>query len=239
MRIPVWFQVLWWFAIVITLTLFLSARYGRFLDGTAKPQDIFLSLIWFALILMPLFSEVKLFGVSLKREIESLRSDVSHGFTNLRSDIRNAIEVRAQVNPVFNIPGPPPDAQLLAIEQRLTRAFDEALRSRGLTPVQPREIEAPDDVLFLFRARYNVEKEVRRLWQQRMDQPQATRYRSVSLMAEGLEHAQIIDPRIASGIIEVYRATSPGVHGVAVTPGQVRFVHDVAPSVIAALRAIE
>jgi hypothetical protein len=90
----------------------------------------------------------------------------------------------------------------------------------------------------LFQARYNIEKEIRRLWGGHMDDPVTARRLPITRMVQALAEAGVIDPRIASAIRDVYAVASLSVHVETVSPAQIAFVRDVATELIAALRAI-
>jgi len=234
MKLPNWFKVIWWILLLVVLTYFLSQRYNSFVEGTATPMDIFLFLIWVALLLVPLFQEVSFFGVKLKKEIDSLKSDVKEQITNLRSEIQNSIDIRTQI---ITTP-PPPDSRLPELEERFKQIMEDTLRIQGVQrPVDvPEQIDVPEDVSFLFSVRYGIERELRRIWEQRFDRrPVRTISQIVSLLAE----SELIDPRLANVIRDVYAVCSEAVHANQVTDNQVSFVRDIAPKLMASLRAMQ
>ena len=60
MKFANWFRIGWWFALTIAAAFFLTSRYATFVIGKATPVDAFVFLIWVALLLVPIFSEVSL-----------------------------------------------------------------------------------------------------------------------------------------------------------------------------------
>ena len=70
MKLPSWFRVIWWFVLVGFFIFLFVQRYDSIINGTATATDIAIFLIFTALIAIPLFQEVSLFGVSFKKEIE-------------------------------------------------------------------------------------------------------------------------------------------------------------------------
>lgn len=91
-------RLIWWVAMVlffslVTMELWRPTFYGDF--RYIKGNGIILFLVWIALLLWPLFKEINLFGLSLKKEIDSLRLEVKEQrlefreqIVSLKSDIR-------------------------------------------------------------------------------------------------------------------------------------------------------
>lgn len=243
MQLPNWLKILWWLLLLGALTFFLHSRYPDLIAGKASPADIVVFLIWIALLLAPLFSEVTLLGISLKQDIKDLKESVSTQVAEIRSEVRNAVDVRTTFSPHFNIPAPASDAQLPDLEARIKAALSEALATHGVGPQKNKPtLEAPDDVALLFAARYGIERELRRIvdeHEMRTVSPDIRR-RAVPVfqLVRKLVTAEIIEPKLASAISEVYSVCSPGIHGEPVTEAQVTFVREVAPELISALKAV-
>ena len=91
MKLPNWFKILWWVAILLIVTVFLYHRYPDLIKGNATSADIFISLIWVGLVLLPLFEELSFFGITFKKEVEKLKSDITTQFDTLKADIKNTI----------------------------------------------------------------------------------------------------------------------------------------------------
>ena len=98
MKLPNWFKIIWWIFLLIIVSVFLYNRYPHFTAGTSTTADIFIFLIWVALCLLPLFEELSFFGVTLKKEVEKLKADITHQISNLKADIKSTVNVQ------FNVP---------------------------------------------------------------------------------------------------------------------------------------
>jgi hypothetical protein len=236
MQFPNWLKIAWWGLLVVVLSSLMYSRASAFSMGTATGIDAVFFVVWLAVLLAPLYQEVDLFGVRLKQQISELKGEVA----GLRNDIRNTIDVRAQVNPVFNMPAPPPDAQLPAIEERLRAMLPQVLQDMGIEqPPAVVEIAAPDDVSLLFAARYRIERELRRIWREFGQADDQRRPLPPYQIARVLAREGLLDERLARAVQDVYRVASPAIHGEPVTEAQVAFVRDVAPSVISTLEALQ
>jgi len=94
MKLPNWFKILWWIALLFIVTVFLYNRYPVLIKGDATTADIFIFLIWVALCLLPLFEELSFFGITFKKEVEKLKSDITAQFDTLKADIKNTINLQ-------------------------------------------------------------------------------------------------------------------------------------------------
>lgn len=235
MKIPNWAKLAWWAVLVCTLTYFLWARLPDLLSGEAAAADIAVFGVWMALLLSPLFTEVELFGVTLKNEIEELKENLTTQIGDIRNDIRNAVDVRATVSPIFNIPSPPKDSELPGMLEDIKSAISSAFAEHGAPSTTQANINVPEEVAFLFETRYNLERELRRLAAQ-----SGVRNRPVPgmQMLRELIAAGVLPQDLGRAVEDAYRVCSPAVHGDSVSPEKVMFVREVATDLISALRAI-
>ncbi|WP_414877072.1 hypothetical protein [Pseudomonas jessenii] len=243
MKLPNWFKIIWWVLLTAVLTYFLYNRYPDLITGQAAPADIAVFVIWIALLLTPLFNELSLFGLKFKHELDELKSFLSTQVSEIRSDVRNAVDIRTTFSPHFNLPIPAADAQLPDIEARIRSALSDALAAHGvpLTP-PPAPISIPDDTAFLFAARYNIELEMRRIAEERQievgDSLRPRHMVPIHQLARYLSESNLIEPRLVTAIREVYSICSYAIHGESVSEAKLAFVHELAPELVATLKAI-
>lgn len=232
MRLPNWFKVVWWALLIALLTFFLSQRYPDLVEGRATPSDVFVFSVWAALVLVPLFQELNLFGIELKQEVRELRSELKSELVNLRSQIRSTAEAEARVNLV-----PLPDAELPSLEKRAQVAIKKTIQQHG-SPHEPSLISVDDYTQVLFEARYSIERELRRIAAARLDISGEGNPRPIVEVIGTLVESQLLDFGLASAIREVYAICSFAVHGQTPSEAQVRFVENVLPGLLKALHAI-
>jgi hypothetical protein len=240
MQLPNWFKVLWWFFLIIVIGSYLFERHSSLVHGNASGFDIFVFLVWVALCLIPFFQEMSFFGMKFRQELREFRHHVDERISFLQNDIRNTIELRSQINPQFTFGAIPSDAQLPAIEQRIRDTIAAEMQKYGpsLPPTASQEIKVEDErILLMLAARYNIERELRRLSSQYLDlQPE--RGLNFSRQLADLANNEIIDRPLANAIRQVYMLCSSAIHGRDVTEAQIKFVRETAPGLIAALKAI-
>jgi hypothetical protein len=240
MKFPNWFKIVWWLIILVSIGFLLYQRYADISTGKGNSVDLFILVIWVALAISPLFQEISLPGVTLKQQFEELKKDVKQEFVNVRTAIANSVDVRTQVNSFY--PAPPPDNQLPALEEKVKTAVANALEKYGLEPKKDglEILKVDDDTLFLFSARYSLEKEIRRIWKERIDDENLNQRRPLSVLSlvQGIVQAELINPQFGHLIREVYSVCSPAIHGEEISEAKVSFVKDVVPELISVLRAI-
>jgi hypothetical protein len=235
MRLPNWFKVVWWALLIALLTFFLLQRYPDLVEGRATPPDVFVFSVWAALVLVPLFQELNLFGIEVKQEVRELRSELKSELVNLRSQIRNTADAQARIN-LF----PLPDAELPALEKRAQVAVKKTIQQHG-SPHEPSltsRISVDDYTQALFEARYSIERELRRIAAARLDISGEGNPRPIVEIIGTLVESQLLDFGLAGAIREVYAICSFAVHGQTPSEAQVRFVEDVVPGLLKALHAI-
>jgi len=259
MKLTDWAKIVWWLVLLAFFVYLLSQRFETIMQGVASAFDIVIFLILIALATIPLFQEVDFFGVRLKKEMDTLRTEFKEQIINLRADIiQNTINMRTEISPQIQFLTSPTDAELQKIKEELKSTLEQ-IKEKASEKTSP-EFEVPDDNSYLFEVRYNIENELRRIWKQwqanknqwrlwSAERPSATwagweapepeRPLTVSQIIRSLTESGIITTELSSIIREVYRACSPAIHGEEVTQTAVGFVHDVAPGLVASLKAIE
>jgi hypothetical protein len=240
MKLPNGVKIAWWLLLTGLLTVFLYHRYPDLAAGHATPADIVVFVIWIALLLAPIFSEVSLLGITLKQEIQELKGFVSAQVADIRSDVRNAVDIRTTVSPHFYLPAPVADAALPGLKANIESAVAEALAAHGVSKgVPPAVLVAPDSATLLFAARYNIELALRRIAEVRQLPAFTMRAVPIYILTRQLTEAGLIERRLADAIREVYAVCNSAVHGEPVTASQISFVEEVAPGLVAALRTIQ
>ncbi len=108
MKLPNWFKILWWILLLIGLSVFLLKRYSDLIVGKPAGIDMLVMVVWLALLLMPLFQEVSLFGLTFKKEFEALKTNVKDEVASIRAEIRNSVDIQTQIStssaPRFSTP---------------------------------------------------------------------------------------------------------------------------------------
>lgn len=241
MEFPKWFnKFIYWISLILLLIVIIIIRAKYF--NLNSPMDFVLILILFVLLLLPLFEEISIFGLRFKRELDSLRTDLKGQIINLRSEIQNSINIRNETTQNIIIPGYISDEQIKKIEENRKNTLGHVLSDKGIVITEePLNLEVEDEVQYLFKVRYNIEKEIRRIYDNYIDIPldekQKKRF-SVLRMLIDLRNFEIIDSRSFNIIREILSACNPAIHGESVSSTRVNFVKDLSPELITLLRNI-
>ncbi len=208
-------------------------RLSSFLNGNPTNMDIIVFIIWITLLIVPMFREVNIFGVGLKNEIDSLRNDVRGDMLNLRSEIQNTINFSPQIN----VGQPPSDSELPGLKEAIQKALKDAFGTEELPLTQDQEVlSTPTDAGYLFSVRYNIERELIRIWRL-LFPPEAEYLPSISSVQvlRQLLRTETIDMEFYKAIRDVYAVCNQAIHGQDVSQAKISFVRDVAPQLIAYL----
>lgn len=98
MKLPNWFKITWWLLVLLGTSVALVTRFNNISSGIYTPLDAFIFILWVILILCPIFSEIKFFGLGVKRELEDLKNTTQNQITNLRNEIQNKFNLNQTVN---------------------------------------------------------------------------------------------------------------------------------------------
>ena len=92
------FKLIWWVILTLFLSVLLLIRFKLIIAGGITNFDLFILVFWFLFILYPLFSEITLFGISVKKEIDNLRNEIKNYFFEFKSEIKNDVKVQPIIN---------------------------------------------------------------------------------------------------------------------------------------------
>lgn len=243
MRFSPWFRYSWWVLLVSILAFTLRERWEAIMTGTSQPLDVVLALILFGLLLGPLFPELTLFGVTLKQHTEEtkkeLQREIRSQFLELRLQLQSVTTASSRVVQEFYMGQPPSDAVLKELRGQIKAHLAELIEKGGIpAPAAGMEhLKPPDGVILAFIGRYQIERELRRIWGSH-GFDSGSLGENARWMLRDLFRAKILSPEITESIDDVLRICSPIVHGKEPSPEQVEFIRSVVPDVIAALKAV-
>jgi hypothetical protein len=93
------FKKSWWAILLLVLTIF---GLFRLATGIFNGFDIVLFIFWFILVLFPIISEISLFGINVKKDLEAVKDEIKHSI----ADIKNHVNFQ----PVINLNTAPAEA---------------------------------------------------------------------------------------------------------------------------------
>ena len=195
MKIPNGLKIAYWVILTATISyFFIYLKYDLIEKG--NHLYLFIFLIWVVLLLLPFFNEIKLFGMTFKKEIESVKKEVEA----LRLSINTSIHQSTNIS--------------IDREPRITPKEEQLLKQVGENQPAAHTLEIPENVDELFRIRYNLEKELRRVdklyfW------TEGEKERTIPLnkIIADLKGGDIIDDDLYHLVRATYQITNAAIHG--------------------------
>lgn len=231
-----------WAILIVGGFFFLNKRYIS-VNGSFTSVDIIILLFWIALLLMPFFQEINFYGLKLKKEIDELRLDVdkqfidlSRQFISLRAEINNSNNFHPQITNNFTTPIP--DNKLPPVEET-KQDLEQRLNSSGAKKSDNdiELMEIPEDVLYLFSVKYQIEAELRRINKESHLERNAGQEATPETI-RNISSIGLIDRKLSHTLRLVHNITATAIHGAEVSEAKIHFVREIAPDLIATLKEI-
>jgi hypothetical protein len=228
MKLPNWFKITWWILLLGLTGFILFERFDAIATGQSVPVDVFIFLIFVALMLVPIFSEIEFFGIKLKKEIEDLKHDLNIKLGDIRNEIK-ATQTQTVNQTVQTFGPPPPDNKLPELQDEIERILSAKLKDHGVTTdfKLVGRIDVPEDNLLMFQVRFNIEKQLRQIWEKRFENENMDlkfRHQPVIKIIQDLTKYEIIDNNFYGVLREILSICNYAIHGESVTENQVSFV---------------
>jgi len=225
--------MLWWFLLVVLLSIYLVDRYPALQKSNYSYFDIVVFLVWVGICLAPIFQEMNIFGVKLKQEIAELKTEFEHQFFKMKTEIRSSLEIsNANSNLIsINTPEPPPrDSEI----PDLTESVREALTKLGIKTAASGEdhwMNTNQENIELFKVRLSFE----RLLRSSAGWVVENRKYSAGRILTEIGRREMVSPHVLRGVHEVMAVCNYAVHGEKISEKQVHFVQETAPGLYKAL----
>lgn len=218
----------WYFVLVILSSVYVFFYRGEIYQLSELNAQNLIFILWLVLLILPLFSEIEIGSVKLKKEIEQTRSEVKESVNELRLQIMD-LKISNSNTVVVNSP--------LATKEELS-ALEKGIESSGqefLGQSEELSLNTSADSIFLFQVRLTLEKMLSTLcekygyWGQR----------SMHKMVQYLAKKEVVDGNAIGLIQEIVKIANRGVHGEMVNEEYIDFVKKMFPTVKYALERAE
>ena len=232
------FKIIWWICLILVCGGLFYWRLDPISNGNSAPIDIFIFLILVALLLVPIFTEIEFFGIKLKREIEELKTQIKLQFGDLKNEIKNS-QVQTIHQSFAGFGKPPTDEELPELEVQVDKILNEKLREYGIESekILDEKLEVPSNNLKLFQIRYNIESELRRIWEKYNEEfPLSPNKYPLTKIIRELMRYEIIDPELHNILRETLSICNYAIHGEEVSENQIAFVNRNANEIINILK---
>lgn len=246
MKLPNWFKIVWWIILLGFTGTILLLRFEAITTGQSVLFDVFIFLIFIALMLVPIFSEIEFFGIKLKKELKELKDDMNIKLGDIKNEIHNS--QTQTVNQTFQTLGPPPpDNKLPELQDEIEKLAHIKFYTMGAVTV-PKDVkvagrlDVPKDNLLMFQVRYNIEKQLRRIWTERYNGnefDERLKHQPLTRIIQELTHSELINANFYGIVREILSICNYAIHGEEVTENQISFVTKNAKQIIDYLSQIK
>lgn len=210
----------WWYLILLICSSFYVWHYR--LDiyelSTLNSQSL-IFILWLVLLVFPLFSEIELLGVKVKKELEKTTKEVKSDINDLKLQlldfkVTNSV---AQTFYVGNQPLPPKNELAeLSVEAEKVSQNSEFLRHGAINA----DNNVSEDSVYLFKVRLGLENKLSELCSK-------TGYdgrRAIIQMVQHVYRCELIEKVTLDLIVQIVQIANRGVHGEIVSNEYVDFV---------------
>lgn len=216
----------WWhiFLLIISSIYVFIYRYDIYQMTELNAQNL-IFILWLILLGLPLFSEIEIGSVKLKKEIEQTRAEVKESIGELKYQILEMKVNNTNSNMlVFSNQPLPSKDELSQLQQHIEH--DNSIRSSDNS-----DFKISEDNIYLFQVRLSLEKQLSAL----CNFFNYGERRSISAMAQFLVQHEVFDRKTAELIREIINIANRGVHGEIIDDDYVRFVKNTYPAIKKAL----
>ena len=217
----------WWYIILLIMSsVYVFVNWNDINQLSELNVKTVIFILWIALLILPLFSEIEIGSVKLKREIEQTRADVKESVGELKHQILDLKISNNNATYVYNYQPLASKAELSQMQMNMNindEGFEQSTTDTKLN--------VSDENIYLFKVRLDLEKQLSAL----CNFFQYGERRSMYAMVQFLIQHEVISRNTASLIREIINIANRGVHGEIVDSDYILFVKKTYPKVQNAL----
>ena len=215
----------WYFVLLIGSTVYVFIYKNDIYQFTELNTHNLIFLLWLVLLALPLFSEIEIGSVKLKKEVEKTRAEVKEAIGELKLQILD-IKIANSNSNTFVVNNQP-----LPSKDELFHLQDSIESDTLSNQLENTKFKISEDNVYLFKVRLSLENQMSAL----CNMLQCSEHRSTYSMVQFLVHEEAIDRNTAGLIREVINIANRGVHGEIIDNDYVRFVKKTYPVIESAL----
>ena len=210
----------WWYVFLLIISSIYVFIYRNDISQlTELNAQNLIFILWLVLLGLPLFSEVEIGNVKLKKEIEQTRTEVKESIGELKYQMLD-LKISNSKTLVFN--NPP-----LASKDELTQMQRQAETENTISSEADLNLKVSEDNIYLFQVRLSLEKQLFALCNMFKYGERRTMYS----MAQFLVQHEVIDRKTVELIREVINIANRGVHGEIIDSDYLQFVKKTYPMI--------
>jgi hypothetical protein len=221
-----------WYSFLLLISSLYIWKY-RFEINQLKELDVknLIFILWIFLLAFPLFSEMEILGVKVKKEVKKATEEVKGSLKDIQSQITQ-LQLNNSVSNRISIENTP-----LPSEKRLEE-MQKSVSDLHQNISESNADGSTEKSVFLFKTRLKIEVALREIYEKIGNEGYYNRVIGLGEMAKLLNQEKIISETLLGLIIEVSKITNRGVHGEIVSDEYIEFVKSVCPGIIQQLDEI-
>ncbi len=236
MKFNVAFKHIWWGILLFGCLLLLGQRFHIIQKGPLSDYDVVVVGLLVLIALMPFFSELSFLGFSIKKDMTEFKREVKDDILDLKYEVTNVMNNNANANINFDLNVPIPDEELSTLEEEYKAILNQSLPESDAR--NSFNFDVPRETSLFFEARYSIEQELRRLWNNHFNEDNFTSY-TINKIIQKLAQNKIVPNNLAQIIKEVYSICTPAICGEKPSKNQFAFIKEVVPGLLAVLKEVD
>lgn len=216
----------WWYVLLLgASSVYVYLNRTTILDfSTIDAQDL-VFFFWIILLVLPLFSEIEILGVKLKKELAQTVQEVKEGVTELKLQ---AISIKATSSSVASTTATQSTNLYILDTDQLQELADKSGVSVQKGPAQNLDTDlyeqsVPKSVRFLFAVRYNIERKITSICQHyHIDRD----FHGIPDMLRSLKNKNAFDSDTVELLMQVSNIANRGIHGEVVSEEYLSFIRE-------------
>lgn len=230
----------WAGTILILIVIIVFIRWDAITSVDIASFDVGLLCVFIILILLPFFSEISIFGISVKEKIEEgnkeIKQFIEKEILSVKMELNNTISVGNQANPQFHLYVTPPD-NMLAQRTEMVKSSAQAF----LVGVDPQDdslrtdSDENDKFIIVVNSRKLIEIELRRIWNEIFPKPPRTNLGAQALIGNLHRYGNLPED-LAMSASDIIHFSDVALNGGEITGAQAEYIEEVTPYVISALK---
>lgn len=209
----------WYLFLLLISSIYIFINRNDIYQLTKLNTHNLIFILWLILLILPLFSEIEIGSVKLKKELEKTRTEVKESIQELKLQILDIKIANSNTFVVNNQPLPSKDE--LSQLQKDIEYNNSNLSSENL------DFNIPKENLYLFQVRLSLEKRLSALCTFFQYEERKTTYAMVPFL---VKH-EVFDRKTAELIREIINIANRGVHGEIIDKDYVNFVMKTYPAI--------
>lgn len=211
----------WYLFLLIISTIYVFKYRCDIFQMTELNAQNLIFILWLVLLGLPLFSEVEIGSVKLKKEMEQTRAEVKESIGELKYQMLDLKIANSNSN-MLVLNNPP-----LASKDELTQMQRHVETDKTIHSKNDLDFKTCEDNIYLFQVRLSLEKQLSALCNMFQYGERRTMYSMVQFL---IQH-EVIDRKTADLIREVINIANRGVHGEIIDSDYLQFVKKTYPMI--------